>query len=580
MHGDWAEIAAELARDPRRRDPLAWHAALSSALAETTNSHDALAALCEAVRVQVPCDRVQVWRGDLRQMTMRTLIAAGYDERGARRLGGLAVPLHEMPLTAEFMERKYLAMAAVHDIGGYGTVLFDAFGIQAAAFLLLERGDRVLGAMQLSWCDTPAPDFPIPEIADVIRRYAGLAVDIHARSDEALQTAATLTDTAMLLASIHDPDDLLEAMARRIAEAVGCEWGAVYLPDAATGVFCYAAGTGPTDALAGFRTLQASEARIAVAFARAEDDVVEVADVRDVDALAHVELEGAISSFLCLPLRHDGRIAGVLAIGYRERTGRFARRQVALAKGLVHHAVAALENARLVRSLREASQAKSDFVAAVSHDLRTPLHILVGYNDMLLEGEAGALSSPQAELVGRVRDCSVRFLDLIDGILEVARLDAGQSAADPTPLDLHALCAAIAREVAPLVRPEVALTWTASAAPVVHDGAKIRMILRNLVTNALKFTTAGRVDVCCEVTRPGALVLRVADTGPGIGRDERERIFDMFQQGEAGRRAGGSGLGLGLYLVRRLTAVLGGSVALVSGEPGNTVFEVTLPARV
>src|SRR5262245_27787187 len=103
VNSDWADIAAELGRDPRRRDPLAWHAALSSALAETTNSRDALAALCEAVRVQVPCDRVQVWRGDLRQMTMRTLISAGYDDRAGRRLAGLAVPLHEMPLTAEFM---------------------------------------------------------------------------------------------------------------------------------------------------------------------------------------------------------------------------------------------------------------------------------------------------------------------------------------------------------------------------------------------------------------------------------------------------------------------------------------------
>ena len=579
VNSDWADIADDFRADPRRRNPLAWHKALSEALGETTNSHAALAALCEVVRREVPCDRVQVWRGDLRQMTMRTLISAGYDDRADRRLASLAVPLNGMPLADDFLERKYLAMAGVHDVGGYGTVLFDAFGIQAAAFLLLERGDRVLGAMQLSWCDTAGPDFPVPEIADVIRRYAGLAVDIHARSDEALQTAATLTDTAMLLTSIHDPDELLEAMARRTAEAVGCEWGAVYLPDPATGVFRFAAGAGPAEALAGFRQLHASEASIVDAFTKAEDDVAEVADVRDVDVLAHFELDGAISSFLSLPLRYDGRIAGVLTIGYRERTGRFARRQVALAKGLVHHAVAALENARLVRSLREANQAKSDFVAAVSHDLRTPLHILIGYNDMLLEGEAGPLSAPQGELVGRVRDCSVRFLDLIEGILEVARLDAGQSAADPTSLDMTALCDAVAREVAPLMRPEVALRWTSVDTPVSGDAAKIRMVLRNLVTNALKFTTAGRVDVRCDVTPAGTLVLRVADTGPGIGPEERERIFEMFQQGDAGRRAGGSGLGLGLYLVRRLTGVLGGTVALVSGDPGDTVFEVTLPAR-
>jgi signal transduction histidine kinase len=579
VNGDWAEIAGEFRRDPSRRDPLAWHSALSAALGEATDSHGALAALCEAVRCRVPCDRVQVWRGDLRQMTMRTLISAGYDERAGRRLAALAVPMHGMPLAPGFMENKYLAMAGVHGMGGYGSVLFDAFGIRATAFLLLERGDRVLGAMQFSWCDTPAPDFPVPAVADIIRRYAGLAVDIHARSDEALQTATTLSDTAMLLASIHDPDELLEAMARRIADAVGCEWGAVHLLDESTRSFRYAAGAGPADAIASFRRIAGTEAETAAALSRGEDDVIEVPDVRTFPLLAPFELEDGVSSFLTLPLRRDGLIVGVLTIGYRERTGRFARRQVALAKGLAHHAVAALESARLIRSLRDANQAKSDFVAAVSHDLRTPLHILIGYNDMLLEDAAGPLSDPQRELVGRVRDCSVRFLGLIDGILEVARLDAGQGEAEALPLDLHGICGAIAGEVTSLVRPGVRFTWTAAVAPVRGDDSKTRMILRNLVTNALKFTTVGCVEVRCDVTADGALVLRVADTGPGIDPAERERIFDMFQQGVAGRRAGGSGLGLGLYLVRRLTGVLGGSVALVSGDPGNTVFEVTLPAR-
>jgi signal transduction histidine kinase len=161
----------------------------------------------------------------------------------------------------------------------------------------------------------------------------------------------------------------------------------------------------------------------------------------------------------------------------------------------------------------------------------------------------------------------------------VARLDAGHSVADATPLDLAALCDSIAREITPLIRPGVNVSWTVAERPVSSDGAKICMILRNLVTNALKFTTAGHVDVRCDVTFEGTLVLRVADTGPGVGAEERERIFEMFQQGDAGRRAGGSGLGLGLYLVRRLAGVLGGTVTLVAGDPGHTAFEVRIPAR-
>jgi signal transduction histidine kinase len=104
------------------------------------------------------------------------------------------------------------------------------------------------------------------------------------------------------------------------------------------------------------------------------------------------------------------------------------------------------------------------------------------------------------------------------------------------------------------------------------------MILRNLVSNALKFTTAGEVVVSAEVD-DGTLVLRVTDTGPGIDPADRSVIFEMFHQGSAARRAGGSGLGLGLYLVRRLSHVLGGSARLVEADPGRTCFEVTLPIR-
>ncbi len=98
------------------------------------------------------------------------------------------------------------------------------------------------------------------------------------------------------------------------------------------------------------------------------------------------------------------------------------------------------------------------------------------------------------------------------------------------------------------------------------------------MSNALKFTTAGEVFVAADV-EDRTLRFRVSDSGPGIAPEERGGIFEMFHQGSAGRRAGGSGLGLGLYLVRRLAHVLGGRVRLAEADPGRTVFEVTLPLR-
>jgi len=213
----------------------------------------------------------------------------------------------------------------------------------------------------------------------------------------------------------------------------------------------------------------------------------------------------------------------------------------------------------------------------VSHDLRTPIHILVGYTDMLLEGGVGDLSRDQTSLVARIRDRSLQFRDLVEGILAVARLDAQRGGAVADPVDLRDLCTALARELDDRRAPGVVLSWSAPPASVRVDGPKIRMIVRNLVSNALKFTTAGRVEV--EVELAAALVLRVRDTGPGIPEAERATIFEMFHQGDAGRRAGGSGLGLGLYLVRRLAQVLGGEARLAGAEPGATTFEVTVPVQ-
>lgn len=567
-----------LAGDAQRAEaPVhAHHERLAAALASTSDAKAALAAVCREIAALVGCDRVQIWRGDLRQQTMYAQIAVGYDPIDAARVAALRVPISGMPLAPDFVARKYLPVNHAADLDHVGVLLFSDFGIKAAAFALVERGERILGAMQLSWCDTAMPRFPEPADVDVIRLYAALAVDMYARTDEAMQTAASLSETAMLLASIHDPDALLETLARRIAESIGTDLGAVYLVDEDSGRLRFAAGFGPAEPLESLRKVAGQPARFAALLATTEDDVVEFTDIRAMPELQSHPLAGGIASCLSVPLRRGDRLVGSLTLAYTERVGRFARRQIALAKGLAPHAVVALETARLVRSLEEANRMKSDFVAAVSHDLRTPIHILVGYADMLLDEEAGPLASEQRDLVDRIRERSLQFRDLVDGILAVARLDAQRGHALAAPIRLDHLCASVLRELEDRRPAGVGLRFRALSTAVEIDAPKVRMILRNLVSNALKFTTAGEVVVAAEVDGQ-TLRLRVSDTGPGIDEAERAGIFEMFHQGSAARRAGGSGLGLGLYLVRRLAHVLGGSARLVESTPGRTVFEAVVP---
>jgi signal transduction histidine kinase len=572
---DRSAASQALAPDPTP-DQEAIHARLAAALASTSDARAALGAVCREIAALVGCDRVQIWRGDLRQRTMFAPIAVGYDAIDTERLRTLRVPMTGLALAPDFMARKYLPLSHVDGLDHLGVLMFGEFGIRAAALVLVERAERVLGALQLSWCDTPTPRFPEPAVVEVIRLYAALAVDMHARTEEALQTAESLSETAMLLASIHDPDILLETLARRIAESIGSDLGAVYLIDEDTGCLRFAAGFGPSGPLESLRAMAGNPARFAALLAAAEDDVVEFPDVGSVPQLAPHPLVHGIASCLNVPLRRGDRLVGSLTLAYTDRVGHFARRQVALAKGLAPHAVVALETARLVRSLEEANRMKSDFVAAVSHDLRTPIHILVGYADMLLDDATTPLAPEQRDLVDRIRERSLQFRDLVDGILAVARLDAQRGHALAAPIRLDHLCGSVLRELDDRRAPGVALRFRALSTSVEVDAPKVRMILRNLVSNALKFTTAGEVVVAAEV-EAGVLRLRVSDTGPGIDAVEHGSIFEMFHQGSAARRAGGSGLGLGLYLVRRLAHVLGGTARLVESTPGRTLFEVMVP---
>jgi signal transduction histidine kinase len=565
--------AADGAAAPRL-DDAACHRRLAAALLSTSDAATALSALCQEIAALVGCDRVQIWRGDVRQLTMHAPIAVGYDAIDAERIRNARLPMHGMPLAPDFVERKYLTISHADELGDFGVVLFADYGIRAAAFVLVERAERVLGALQLSWCGTPTPSYPDRGVVEVIRTYAALGVDMHARTDEAQQTATTLSETAMLLASIHDPDVLLQNMARRIADATGCDIGAVHLLDETTGLLRFAAGVGPDESVEALRRID-GRADVFATFLT-EDDVVEFPEVSADARIPAGALGPGVASTLGVPLRRGAHLTGVLTIGYSDRVGRFARRQVALAKGLAHHAVIALETARLVRSLEEANRVKSDFVAAVSHDLRTPIHVLVGYADMLLDGATGELTAEQRDLVDRMRERAFQFRDLVDGILAVARLDAQRGVALYAPIRLDQLCSAVLRELEDRRPQAVAVRFRARSITVETDAPKVRMILRNLVANALKFTTAGEVFVAAEVQEK-TLLLRVCDTGPGIAPPERAGIFEMFHQGAAGRQAGGSGLGLGLYLVRRVAQILGGTVRLVEADPGKTVFEVTLP---
>lgn len=221
--------------------------------------------------------------------------------------------------------------------------------------------------------------------------------------------------------------------------------------------------------------------------------------------------------------------------------------------------------------------AEETFLATASHEIRTPLNGILGTVSLLLETE---LSPAQREYAEAIRSSGSRLLDLLNTVLDHARLDAGA-----VELETETFCPVrLAREVTELLAPRAhaAGLEIASSAPGLPlasrhgDAGRIRQILFNLIGNALKFTESGGVLV--EVLESGhSVTYRVMDTGPGIAPSDRERLFEAFRQTRAGDARKDGGVGLGLSIVRRLVQLLGGKID-VSGAPGyGTVFALCLP---
>jgi signal transduction histidine kinase len=219
---------------------------------------------------------------------------------------------------------------------------------------------------------------------------------------------------------------------------------------------------------------------------------------------------------------------------------------------------------------------KSEFVGAISHELRSPLNVTLGYLEMLLDEAFGPITSDQGTTLRKVREQSLMLLEMITALLDMNRLEAGRVPTQRGPVDVRALLDEVTQQVPDeWRRAGVELTLdVACNVPVIEtDAGKLKTVVRNLLHNAFKFTERGWVSVVADVTAAGDLAIAVRDTGCGIPADARDYIFDMFRQVPGAR---GGGVGLGLHLVRRLVEVIGGRVVVESEVGRGSCFSVLL----
>ena len=400
---------------------------------------------------------------------------------------------------------------------------------------------------------------------------------LHAEEAEIAETLVHVSET--LSANLERPD-LIERVNQLAVATVGCDFSSAFLYDAARGTFRLAANVG---SLPEVRTelaqIEFPPDSFPLLTALRPGELIEIpdgAEGRLVPATLMQRTEAA--SALYAPIARGERVIGVLVNGYRVRRGPFSRGQRRLSLGIAHATAIALENERLVADLQAASRLKSDFVATMSHELRTPLNVIMGYTEMLADDTCQPYGVEWRETVARIQRSAVELMDLVSATLDVGRLDTGHETVTLAPLAMAPLFADLQRELEPLVPAGVTLRWDRDPAlgTVVTDGVKLKTIVKNLVANALKFTSAGAVDVSARLD-DDVLVLRVRDTGIGIAAEHLSVIFEMFRQidGSSTRRFGG--VGLGLYIVKRLVTLLAGRISVESAPGAGSTFTVTLP---
>jgi PAS domain S-box-containing protein len=231
------------------------------------------------------------------------------------------------------------------------------------------------------------------------------------------------------------------------------------------------------------------------------------------------------------------------------------------------------------RDVEQANRLKSEFLASMSHELRTPLHTIIGFSELLGEELEGPLNEKQKRFIGHIHKDSIHLLELINDILDLSKIEAGRLELRPETFDMTAVvdeCVAFFRALSLAKSIEIS-TDMALPTAVVADRLRLKQILVNLLSNAMKFTPeGGRVHIAAAVQN-GFVVVAVTDTGVGIPPEVQQSVFDVFYQVGATTKGVREGTGLGLAITQRLVEQHGGRIT-VQSEPGKgSRFTFTIP---
>jgi signal transduction histidine kinase len=423
---------------------------------------------------------------------------------------------------------------------------------------------------------------------------ARLFAELQDRTAELSRSVERLTalfEVGQAVGGTLDLDRVLAIVVARAAELAGADGGAVYEYDPDAGVFeLRATHRMSAEFVAAIRQTRIRLGETVIGHAAAERAPVQLADIlaEDADARTRAALERAgYRAVLSVPLLREGAVVGALVVR-RTTPGAFDAETVALVQTFATQSALAIQNARLFaeieeksRQLEEASRHKSEFLANMSHELRTPLNAVIGFTEVLLERYFGDLNEKQEDYLKDVLSSGQHLLSLINDILDLSKVEAGRMDLELSTFDLGSVLEAglvMVKERASRKGVELTLQVATDTGRIEADERKVKQVLFNLLTNAVKFTPEGGEITASAQRKDGGVEVAVADTGVGIAPEEQARVFEEF--GQARSATGQSeGTGLGLALCKRFVELHGGTISVASEVGRGSTFTVSLPVR-
>jgi signal transduction histidine kinase len=474
-----------------------------------------------------------------------------------------------------------------------------AQGYQTLLVVPMLRERRAIGAIVVAKTEGPFSDKQVTLLqtfadqAVIAIENVRLFTELNSRTAQLTRSVGELEalgEVGQAVSSTLDLETVLSTIVSRATELAGMDGGSIWEYDEEDERFyLHATDRLPDELVEVLRATPVRKGEGALGRLALTGEPVEIRDITDEGSYQSRVREKLIRcgyrSVLAVPLLREDRLLGALAVN-RNSPGEFAPEVIALLKTFATQSALAIQNARLFREIEEksrelaaASRHKSEFLANMSHELRTPLNAIIGFSEVLSERMFGEINDKQAEYIRDILESGRHLLSLINDILDLSKIEAGRMELEAADFDLPTAIEntlVLVRERAHRRGITLGRSVDERLGKIRADERKVKQVLLNLLSNALKFTPErGRIDIEA-VVRNGLAEISVTDTGVGIAPQDQAAVFEEFRQvGTAAKKIEGTGLGLAIS--KKFIELHGGTLSVRSELGAGATFTFTLP---